>query len=106
MSTGPDLTAELDAAEAIVMGGDGDAAGSQVLRAMRWLVGSGYEVVVGSRKADGAEGFYAALEHLDLAEPEEFYGDAISGAVLRAHAWAAARTDLGGGAATTAGGSQ
>jgi transcriptional regulator with XRE-family HTH domain len=59
--------------------------------AIRWLAEAGYDVVAGSRKADGAEGFYCALEHLDLAEPEEFYGETIPDAIRRAHAWAVAK---------------
>ncbi len=59
--------------------------------AMRWLIDARYEVIAGSRKADGAQGFFAALEHLDLYEPEEFYGDTLPEAIRRAHAWAVAK---------------
>ena len=58
---------------------------------MLWLAEAGYDVVIGSRKADGAEGFYAALEHLDLTEPEEFYASTLPEAIRRAFAWAMAK---------------
>lgn len=51
---------------------------------------AGYEVTVGARKAPSAGGYYATLEHLDLAEPEEFYDETIPGALRRAHAWVSA----------------
>jgi hypothetical protein len=85
----PGLTAELDEAEAIVMGGDDGAGG--VLRALHWLIGARYEVIAGARSAPGMAGYFAALEHLDLAEAEEFYGDTLPEAIGRAHAWAAAK---------------
>ena len=58
------------------------------------LIEARYEVIAGSRKADGADGFFAALEHLDLCEPEEFYGDTLPEAIGRAHAWAVAKGPL------------
>ena len=88
----PDLTAELNAAEAIVM--DHVPPEVQALRDMHWLIEARYEVIAGSRKADGADGFFAALEHLDLCEPEEFYGDRLPEAIGRAHAWAVAKGPL------------
>ena len=89
----PDLFAELDAAEDIVMGTVPPEI--QALRDMHWLIEARYEVIAGSRKADGASGFFAALEHLDLCEPEEFYGDTLPEAIRRAHAWAVAKAQGG-----------
>ena len=83
---GPDLTAELDAAR-----GAGNQGAVQALRDMHRLIEARYEVIAGSRKAGGADGFFAALEHLDLCEPEEFYGDTLPEAISRACAWAAAK---------------
>jgi hypothetical protein len=74
------LSAEPDPAEAI-----------EVLRALRWLIGARYEVITGARNAPGTAGYFAALEHLDLAEPEEFYGDTPPEAIRRAYAWAVAK---------------
>lgn len=54
------------------------------------LARAGFDVTIGLRGAPGTAGFYVSLEHLDLQEPEEFYGDDASAALARACAWAAA----------------
>lgn len=84
----------LDAVAPILAG----AQDSEALRAMHWLVNARYEVIAGSRKADGAGGFFAALEHLDLCEPEEFYGETLPEAIGRAYAWAVAKMREANGA--------
>jgi hypothetical protein len=57
------------------------------------LATGGYDVVIGTVKAPGTVrgGFYVALEHLELCEPEEFQGGNIETALAAAAGWAAER---------------
>jgi hypothetical protein len=55
------------------------------------LAAAGFDVCLGTRKAQGAAGVYVSLEHLDLDEPEEFYAPAFPEAVAKAREWAERR---------------
>ena len=60
---------------------------SDVLPDLEWLAGRGYDVVMGTRKADGAVGVYVALEHLNLSEPKEFHALTLVDAIRQAAFW-------------------
>jgi hypothetical protein len=61
---------------------------ADVLPDIEWLTGRGYDVVMGTRKANGAVGVYVALEHPNLPVPKEFCALTLADAIRQAAFWA------------------